>query len=103
MKLTGTPVDQIEGMRHAPIWPVFEAIAPTLAYDHCAILGEDGSVPSKRAASVIVPKLVMNGGASYPFMQETARGLSKGMPYAQRRHLERQKHTWKLKRLSVVL
>src|SRR5258708_801228 len=22
MKLTGTPVDQIEGMQHAPIWPV---------------------------------------------------------------------------------
>src|SRR5260370_3004103 len=37
MKLVETPADQIESMRHAPIWSRFEAIAPTLAYDHAAI------------------------------------------------------------------
>src|SRR5438128_7498374 len=47
-----TPADQIEGMRHAPNWPMFEALAPTLAYDHTAILGEDASVPTERAANV---------------------------------------------------
>src|SRR5207245_11576338 len=64
MKYVGTPADQIEAMRHAPAWPMFEAIAPTLAYDHSAILGKDRSVPIERAASVIAPALVMNGGAS---------------------------------------
>ena len=103
MKLTGMPVDQIEGMRHAPMWPVFEAIAPTLAYDHCAILGEDGSVPSKRTASVIVPTLVMNGGASYAFMYDTARALSKAMPHAQLRTLEGQRHDVDPKVLALAL
>src|SRR2546425_38336 len=43
MEFVGTPADQIEAMRHSPAWPMFEAIAPTLAYDHSAILGEDAS------------------------------------------------------------
>src|SRR5207302_3085775 len=62
MRYVGTPADQIEAMRHAPVWPMLEAIAPTLAYDHTAILGEDSSIPIERAASVRVPTLVMNGG-----------------------------------------
>src|SRR5436305_2295370 len=40
MELVGTPADQIEAMRHAPVWPMFEAIAPTLAYNHSAIVCE---------------------------------------------------------------
>src|SRR5437764_5034886 len=71
MKYVGTPDDQIEAMRHAPAWPMLEAIAPTLAYDHSAILGEDASVPTERAALVTAPTLVMTGGAGYPCMSET--------------------------------
>jgi pimeloyl-ACP methyl ester carboxylesterase len=37
MELGGMPTDQIEAMRHAPTWPLLEALAPSLAYDHCAI------------------------------------------------------------------
>jgi pimeloyl-ACP methyl ester carboxylesterase len=79
-------------MRHTPTWPSLEAIAPTLAYDHAAILGKDVSVPIERAARVRVPTLVMNGSASYPFMYETARTLSQAIPCAQRRTLEGQDH-----------
>src|SRR5689334_11893835 len=43
MQYVGTPADQIEAMRHTPAWPMLEALAPTLAYDHSAILGEDRS------------------------------------------------------------
>jgi pimeloyl-ACP methyl ester carboxylesterase len=92
MQYVGMPAEQIEAMRQAPAWPLLEAIAPTLAYDHSAILGKDGSVPIKRAAHVLVPTLVMNGSASYPFMYETARALSKAMPHAQLRTLEGQDH-----------
>jgi pimeloyl-ACP methyl ester carboxylesterase len=92
MKYVGTPAEGIEAMRQAPTWPLFEAIAPTLAYDHTAILGQDGSVPIERAAQVLVPTLVMNGGASYPFMSETARALSQAIPHAQLRTLEGQDH-----------
>src|SRR5712691_11710540 len=68
MELVGTPADQIEAMRHAPAWPMFEALAQTLAYDHSAILGADASVPTERAAHVTAPALLMHGGASFPFM-----------------------------------
>lgn len=92
MTFIGTPADQVEAMRHTPIWPTFEALAPTLAYDHTALLGKDRSVPIERAAQVLVPTLVMNGGASFPFMYETARTLSQAMPHAQLSTLEGQGH-----------
>lgn len=92
MRYVGMPVEQIEAMRQSPAWPQLEAIAPTLAYDHTAIMGKDASVPIARAARVLVPTLVMNGGASYPFMYETARVLSQAMPHAQHRTLEGQGH-----------
>ena len=82
---------------------MLEAIAPTLAYDHTAILGEDSSIPIERAASVRVPALVMNGGASYAFMYETARALSKAMPHAQLRTLEGQTHEVDPKVLAQAL
>jgi hypothetical protein len=50
MMLTGASADQVAEARNMPIWPAFEAVAPTLAYDHSAILGEDASVPTARAA-----------------------------------------------------
>jgi pimeloyl-ACP methyl ester carboxylesterase len=39
MMLVGAPADAVEGMRQDPVWSLFEAIAPTLAYDHIFILG----------------------------------------------------------------
>ncbi len=101
MKLVGTPADQIEGMRHAPMWSMFESVAPTLAYDTAA-LGEDGSVPIKRAANVTVPALVMNGSA-IPFMLDTAKALAKAIPHAQHRTLEGQTHDVNLEVLAPVL
>lgn len=92
MQYVGMPAEQIEAMRQAPTWVQFEAIAPTLAYDHTAILSKDASIPIERAKHVLVPTLVMNGGASYPFMYETAQALSKAIPHAQMRTLEGQSH-----------
>src|SRR2546421_10432422 len=103
MELVGTPADQIEAMRHAPAWPMLEAIAPTLAYDHSAILGEDRSVPTDRAASVDVPALVMSGGASFPFMYDTAQALGKAIANAQVRTLEGQTHDVDSNVLAPVL
>lgn len=103
MELTGTPADQIEAMRHAPIWSMFEAIAPTLAYDHSTIMGKDASVPTERATLITIPTLVMNGGASYPFMDVTAQTLGKAIPNAQVRILEGQTHDVDLDVLAPAL
>jgi hypothetical protein len=101
MQSVGTPADQIDGMRHAPMWPMFEAVAPTLAYD-AAILGEDRSIPVKRAVHVSVPVLVMNGTV-IPFMLDTAKALAKAIPQAQHRTLEGQPHDVNLEVLAPVL
>src|SRR5262249_34118704 len=78
MNLVGTPSDQVEGMRHAPVWPMFEAVAPTLAYDNMD-LGVDGAVPVARIATIKVPTLVMAGGAGIPFMQVTADTIARAI------------------------
>jgi hypothetical protein len=46
MKLVGMPAEQISGMQHAPIWPVFEALGPSLAHDHIGVMGETAAVAS---------------------------------------------------------
>jgi pimeloyl-ACP methyl ester carboxylesterase len=92
MSYVGVPAAQIEGMRQAPFWSGLEAVAPTLAYDHTGILGPDASVPVERAARIRASTLVMHGGASFPFMGETARTLSHAIPRAQLRTLEGQTH-----------
>src|SRR5258708_10988354 len=92
MQFVGTPAEQIDAMRRAPFWPGMEAVAPTLAYDHPAILGEPWSVPAELAARVSVPALVMAGDASLPFMPDAARVLSQAIPQGQVRMLAGQTH-----------
>jgi pimeloyl-ACP methyl ester carboxylesterase len=103
MNYVGMPPDQIEGMRQSPGWPMFEAIGPTLAYDHTAILGKDASIPTELAATVTVPTLVMNGDASFPFMHDTALALSQAIPHAELRTLKGQTHEVNLHTLAPVL
>ena len=61
MRYVGISSEQIHGMRNAPIWAGLEAVAPTLAYDHAGIMGQDGSIPRQRVRDVNVPTLVMYG------------------------------------------
>jgi pimeloyl-ACP methyl ester carboxylesterase len=92
MRFVGTPAEQVDGMRRAPFWPAMEAVAPTLAYDHAAILGEPWRVPTELAERVSVPALVMAGDASFPFMPDAARVLSQAIPQGQLRMLAGQTH-----------
>ena len=90
MGYVGTPDEAVAGMKQSPMWPALESVAPTLAYD-AAALG-DGAVPVERAAAVKVPALVMAGGASFPFMHETAQALASAIPNAEYRSLAGQTH-----------
>jgi len=92
MRYVGLPDAQIDGMRQTPFWPAAEAIAPTLAYDHAGVIGTDCRVPTGLAARAGMPALVMSGGASLPFMNDTAAALSRAMPRAQHRTLAGQTH-----------
>jgi pimeloyl-ACP methyl ester carboxylesterase len=101
MTTWGAPAEAIAGMRQTPIWPLFESVAPTLAYDN-AIMG-DGSVPTERLASLTVPTLVIDGGASPAFMHNAAQALALALPNAQHRTLEGQTHDVAPEALAPVL
>lgn len=103
MKYVGAADEQVNQMRLTPMWPLFEAIAPTLAYDHIAILGEEASVPVGRAEHVAVPTLIIDGEASFPFMHTTANALANTIPNALRRTLEGQTHEVSAEALTPVL
>ena len=105
MQFVGTPADMVEGMRKAPVWPMLEAVAPTLAYD-AAETGEDRTVPVKRVKNIKSQTLIMDGGANLkymPFMHATATSLAKAIPHAQQRTLEGQTHDVKAEALAPVL
>ncbi len=103
MEYVGTPAEQIAGMRRSPNWSSFEAIAPTLAYDHAAIIGPSMAVPRQKLADVTVPVLAMCGSASLPFMCATARTTSEAVRQGQWRTLEGQTHAVQPSALAPVL
>ena len=97
------PAEHLDRVRQHPLWPMWEAVAPTLAYD-AAAMGEDASVPTEKAASVTVPVLVMNGSASeFSFMHTSALALARAMPRAQHRTLEGHSHEDAAPALAPVL
>lgn len=102
MMLVGMPAEHVPQMRLHPLWPMWEGLAPTLAYD-AAVLGEDASVPIARAAALEMPALIMDGGASFPFMHSSAVALAKAIPKAQHRTLEGQTHEVAVEVLAPVL
>ncbi len=102
MRLTGMPAAHIDEMRQDPMWPRLESVAHTLVYD-AAVLGDDASVPIERAAGVAVPALIMDGGASYPFMHIAATALANAIPNAQHRTLKGQTHEVTAEALAPIL
>ncbi len=105
MRFVGTPTEMVEGMRQTPMWPMFEAAAPTLVYD-AAAMGKDRTVPIDQAGKVKSPTLVMDGGADLqfmPFMHVSATALAQAIPHAKLRTLEGQMHDVKAEVLAPVL
>lgn len=101
MGFVGAPPDAVAGMRQSPMWPAFEAIAPTLAYDNATMNG--GKVPRERAAKVAVPTLVADGGDSPELLRQPARVLAEVIPGAAHRTLEGQTHEVEIDALAPVL
>jgi pimeloyl-ACP methyl ester carboxylesterase len=94
--------EHLEEMRQYPMWPMWEAIAPTIAYDAAAV-GEDASVPAEKAAGLRVPALIMDGELSYPFMQISAKALAEAIPNAQHLTLQGQTHEVDPEAIAPVL
>jgi pimeloyl-ACP methyl ester carboxylesterase len=87
-KVVGLPPEFVASAQTQPIWQAQEALVHTLAYD-ATVIG-DYLLPVEQAAAFTIPTLVMAGGASFPFIRETARVLADIFPYGQHRTLEGQ-------------
>jgi pimeloyl-ACP methyl ester carboxylesterase len=90
MTMVGTPADMVAGMRQSPMWPAFEAVAPTLAYDQACI--NDGNVPLERASRVEAQTLVLTGGASPEFFATTASMLCNAIARCEHQVVPDQRH-----------
>lgn len=103
MSMLGVPDEQLAEMKYYPMWPMWEAIAPTMAYD-AAALGDEAAVPIECAATVTVPTLVMNGSATpYPFMHTSAVALAGALPRGQHQTLDGQSHEVAPEAIAPVL
>ena len=90
----GMPAEVVSAMRQSSDWAGLEALAPTLAYDMTiSDPVETGSrEPLARWASVMLPVLVMDGGASPAWMRNGARALAETLPNSTHLTLENQTH-----------
>jgi pimeloyl-ACP methyl ester carboxylesterase len=93
-RAVGAPAEMVAQMRQSPMWPLMESVAHTLPYDD-AVMGDTlrgSALPLQRWASVTVPALVMDGGASPRWAQHAVQALVDVLPHAQRRTLPGQTH-----------
>jgi pimeloyl-ACP methyl ester carboxylesterase len=104
----GMPAEAVASMRKEQMWPALEAVAHTIPYDGEIMEGLMSGKPfpperGSRWASMTVPTLVMDGGASEQFMHSGADALAAVLPSAQRETLEGQTHDVKPEVLAPVL
>ena len=101
----GVSAETFASMQGAQFWAAFEAVAHTLPYDD-AIMGDTTSgkpLPAGRWASVTIPTLVVDGGASPAWARNAVQAIAEVLSDAKRRTLEGQTHQVDPDVLSPVL
>ncbi|HYT03896.1 MAG TPA: alpha/beta hydrolase [Gemmatimonadales bacterium] len=97
----GMPGLLVTLFRFLPMWSKLKAVAPSLPYDS-AIMG-DFSLPTRRAASLTPPTLVISGDKSMPVLRAAAQRLAAVIPGAQLQTLPGQTHNVSADVLAPVL
>jgi pimeloyl-ACP methyl ester carboxylesterase len=100
-KVVQVPAPAVAQMRSSPMWSGLERLAHTLSYD--VRITARGPAWIKQAPSVQSSTLVMDGGASPPWMRDASRALASAIPSAQYRTLEGQTHDVDIKVLARAL
>jgi pimeloyl-ACP methyl ester carboxylesterase len=89
------PPPAIEQIKQSPSWPAMEAMAHTIPYDARIMDGlmTGSTEPLARWASLAMPILVLDGGASPPWIRHGASALADVLPNATTATLEGQAHS----------
>ncbi|MEY9892075.1 pimeloyl-ACP methyl ester carboxylesterase [Catenulispora sp. MAP5-51] len=104
MTLVGMPAEELEAMRQTPAWPMFTAVAKTLTYDNAVLdYRAGGAVPTALLATVTVPVLAMDGGASPALLRDPAGLIAEACPDAERITLPAQTHEVSAEVVAPVL
>jgi len=93
----GMPAEMVEGMKQAPFWHAMEQVAHTLLYDGAIMVDNQQAKPMtddlrKTLEAIQVSTIVIDGGATFPFLHNTAEIVAKTIAGAKRRTLEGQQH-----------
>lgn len=88
--LEDLPADVLEAIKQSPAWPGMVAVAHTLPYD-IAVVGDD-AVPVERLATITVPTLAIDGGASPAWARNALAAVAEAVPRAQRITIDGQDH-----------
>ncbi len=101
----GVPAEYVAPMRQAPMWAGMEAVAHTLAYDGAFTADVMRGTPlsPSRWASVTIPVLVIDGGASPAYVHTSTQALAGVLKNARSRTLEGQDHAYDPSILAPVL
>jgi pimeloyl-ACP methyl ester carboxylesterase len=71
--------EEIVRFKDHPIWPAFEAMAPSTVYD--SILSDDADrIPHEQLSKIAIPTLIIGGDGSLPWMVQMCRDLAAGIP-----------------------
>lgn len=100
VKSVGVTDKQVAAMERLPMWKGLTDMAHTLAYDTIELMEQ---YPILDISKITTKALVMYGGASPEFMEDTAKKLSKVMPNAELRSLDGQTHDVKADALAPVI
>ena len=93
----GLPPEVVEGMKQMPFWPAMEQVAHTLRYDGAFMVENQRAKPMtdelrETLEAITAPTIVIDGGATYQFLRNTADIVATTIPGARRRTLEGQQH-----------
>jgi pimeloyl-ACP methyl ester carboxylesterase len=99
------PPPAIEQIKRSPGWAAMEAMAHTIPYDARIMDGlmTDSAAPLARWATLTVPILVLDGGASPPWIRHGASALAEVLPNASTATLDGQAHSPAPEVLAPVL
>jgi hypothetical protein len=99
----GMPTEVLDHLGHDP---AMLANAPTILYDLYQVMSQHsrgGMTPAEQASRVILPALVLAGGASPEWMIDASRQIADALPNGQLRILERHDHVVPPEALAPVL
>ena len=101
----GVSAETVAPMRESPFWPALEASAHTLPYDNTIMEGlvSGAPLPADRWATVTVPTLVIDGGASPEWARNAVAALVDALPDGRRETLEGQTHQYDPELLAPVV